>query len=243
MTPPLFVKDVKSMKPVCCLSGATLKHMAMICMLADHVNKAILFPLVIKGTAPWLVGLHGVFNVIGRFAFPIYFFLLVEGFYNTRNRWKYLRNLAFFALISEIPFNLFIGMDWRHSGAQNIYFTLALALCVIWATEAVRRRTKYWLLIMVPVVITGCVIAEYGRIDYGSLGVLIPLAFYLFRSKPLAASVAGYLMIAEEVWSLPSFLLTCLYNGQRGRQCKWLNYWFYPMHLLLIGIIRQAVKI
>ena len=89
----------------------------------------------------------------------------------------------------------------------------------------------------------GGVIAEYGRLDYGSYGVLIPFAFYLFRSKPLAASLVGYLVIAEDVWSLPSFLLTCFYSGQRGRQHKWLNYWFYPLHLLLIAGIRLIWKL
>ena len=220
------------------MSGAALKHTAMVCMLADHVDKALLAPVIAADSMLWLRLLHGILMIAGRFAYPIYFFLLIEGFSNTGNRWKYLRNLLGFAFVSEIPFDLFISGKWLYWSAQNVYFVLVLALSVIWLIDAIIERTEYWILLMVPVVLCGCLTAEYGKIDYGSRGVLIPLAFYLFRSKPLAAVLVGSVGSIRDVWSLPAFWVTCLYNGERGRQCKWLNYWFYPLHLLLIGMIR-----
>ena len=230
------------MKSIRCLSGAVLKYIAMISMLADHCNIVFFESRMAQDAASWMKVFSVVLDVFGRFAFPIFFFLLVEGFFNTRNRWRYLCNLLLFGIVSEIPFNLFVGTNWLYSQAQNILFTLVIALGVIWAIDWVRGVTEHWLVIMLPITAVGCIGAHLCKVDYGGMGVLIPLAFYLFRSKPVAAAAVGYCTAWGQFWSLPSFLMTMLYNGQRGRQYKWLNYWFYPMHLMILGLIRLSGK-
>lgn len=227
------------------LSGAVLKHMAMASMLADHVNKAVIIPRLFSGSPLWLQSLSGAFSAFGRFAFPVFFFMLVEGFYHTKNRRNYLRNLLIFAFVSELPFDLFLwgsGLQnfWR---AQNIYFTLALALGVVWLVDWARERPKYGMLLALLISFAGCGIAWIGNVDYGANGILIPLIFYLLRSQRLAATSLGYLAVYRSYWALPSFLLLNLYNGQRGKQSKWVNYWFYPAHLLILGMIRIISKI
>ena len=227
------------------LSGGVLKYIAIVSMLADHVNKAVILPRLTFASSAWLTGLSSVFSAFGRFAFPVFFFMLVEGFYHTKNRRNYLRNLLIFAFVSELPFDLFLwgsGVQnyWR---GQNIYFTLALALIVIWLVDWARERPKYGLLLALLISCVGCGIAWVGKVDYGANGVLIPLVFYLLRPQRLAATCLGYLAVYRSYWALPSFGLLNLYNGQRGKQWKWLNYWFYPAHLFLLGLIRIVSKI
>ena len=87
------------------INGATLKYIAFFSMFIDHFNKAIITPLL-NYQQP-LVFISSLFDIIGRIAFPIFAFMIVEGFYKTNSRWKYLRNLLVFAVISEIPYDMF----------------------------------------------------------------------------------------------------------------------------------------
>ena len=93
------------------LSGSALKMIAVITMLIDHIGavllsmyqpaQKILFTLFGREYTVYLI-----FRDIGRAAFPIFCFLLLEGFRHTRSRFLYGRNLLLFALLSEIPWNL-----------------------------------------------------------------------------------------------------------------------------------------
>ena len=104
------------------LPESVLKIIAVITMAIDHVGAAILFPYVsylFQTGAPQaeeVYQLYWVIRDIGRIAFPIYCFLLTEGFFHTRSRVKYARNLFLFALLSEIPFDLALSQkpfDWE----------------------------------------------------------------------------------------------------------------------------------
>ena len=78
---------------------------------------------------------------------------------------------------------------------------------------------------------------NYG-FDYEHHAIFIGYFFYLFYKIPILRAVLGYLSIFSEPWSLLGFGLTLTYNGKRGKQCKILNYWFYPVHLLILGLLR-----
>ena len=82
-----------------------------------------------------------------------------------------------------------------------------------------------------------------GGFDYEYHGILIPYAFYLFYNRPILAGFFGYLAIIKEIWSLLGFGLTLTYNGKRGKQYKWVNYWFYPVHLFILGLLRFYLNI
>lgn len=226
------------MKQYKCLSGATLKNIALITMVIDHFNKAIIIPRMQLNMPVYLNIIFNIFDILGRFAFPIFCFLMVEGFYHTRSKVKYLRNLIVFALISEIPFNLYFDATFKSPYAQNIFFTLSIAFVVIWAIDECKKKINYWIPFALIFILLGCSLASKLGVDYDFYGVLVPTAFYLFRKNTLLASIIAFLPLIKTPWALVPCLMTNFYNGERGKQIKWLNYWIYPVHLLILGLIR-----
>ena len=108
------------------LSSFALKCIALITMIIDHVG-AILYPEA------------RVLRIIGRIAFPIYAFLVAEGFYHTKNVKKYMLRLLLFALVSEIPFDLALTGQILEFGHQNVFFTLFAGLLLM---ELYSRQTS-----------------------------------------------------------------------------------------------------
>lgn len=225
-----------------CLSGATLKHIAIITMVIDHINKAIIYPRLPSPVPVYLAIMVNLFIIVGRFAFPLFAFLLVEGFFHTRSRLKYLRNLIFFAVLSEIPFQLCFQTQLGPSYTENVFFTLTIAFITMWATEFIRQKTKFWWLAAPFFVIIGSLAATYASCDYQYLGILVVMLFYYLRGHCLIASIAAFIPLSQTPWTLPAFLATNLYSGQRGKQIKWLNYWIYPLHLLVLAFTRFALR-
>ena len=125
------------------LSGTALKRIACLSMLLDHIGASLLENGLFKQGAFWPgdVQLDGVLRLAGRLAFPIYCFLLVEGFLHTHDFKKYALRMLGFALISEWPFDwaFFSGVYWGH---QNVYFTLLLGLALILALYMTRKDKR-----------------------------------------------------------------------------------------------------
>ena len=147
------------------ISGSTLKLIAIITMLIDHTAATILdntlyargfdkldqsdsqaFMDFISDNA-LLYSADMMMRLIGRIAFPIFCFLLVEGFLHTRNQWKYAGRLAVFALISEIPFDLAFHKTAFYLQYQNVFFTLLIGLMVLMGFRylAIKAEHKQWL--------------------------------------------------------------------------------------------------
>ena len=149
------------------LSGSTLKILAVITMLIDHMGASILerassHPNGLAGGVralqtklPFLAGLitdgqrlmdiDWKMRMIGRLAFPIYCFLLVEGIKYTHSKLKYLTRLLIFALVSEIPFDFcFEGklFEWSH---QNVFWTMALAVGAMWVLEYTQENCRTYI--------------------------------------------------------------------------------------------------
>ena len=101
------------------INSAQLKYIAFISMSIDHFNKAIITPYL-TGSGP-LVILTTIFDVFGRIAFPIFCFCIVEGFFKTKSRWSYLRNLLIFAAISEIPYDMFQSAVFINTYGHKIF--------------------------------------------------------------------------------------------------------------------------
>ena len=240
------------------LTGAHLKWMAIILMAVDHIGAAILEPMLMNPRAyqvqDWntLYDVYMVMRCLGRFSFPMFCFLLVEGFRYTRSKVKYLRNLLIFAVISEVPFDLALCGELWSTVHQNVFFTLAMGLAAIWFAEYFLAR--YMLTVhnsilhqMVYLIVAAGIAfaAEWLATDYGAVGVCVIFVMYTLREKRfLSAALAwGILTLSNwlEIYSFPYIGAVMLYNGQRGRQNKYFFYLFYPVHLLVLYIIRSIL--
>ena len=229
------------------LSGAWLKLIAILSMLIDHVNKALIYPNLVSNDGV-LTTVSNIFDIIGRIAFPLFCFLLVEGFFKTRSRKKYLLNLLIFGVISEVPFDMFTTASFFNMNWNNVMFTLAFVLITIWIIDILKKRMQklpktLWYFASFIIVIIMCIAAMYLSLDYEHHAILIGYFFYLFHDVPLLAIPFGYASMYTQPWALLGFGLTLTYNGKRGKQNKMLNYWFYPAHLLILGILRLCLGI
>ena len=229
------------------LSGAELKLIAIISMMADHVNKALIYPYL-ESNHGFLAFISDVFDIIGRIAFPLFCFMLVEGYFKTRNRKKYLLNLLLFGVISEVPFDMFTTASFFNMNWNNVMFTLALVLVTVWIIdtlkEKMQKRSKaLWYLVSILIVLGMCIVSMSLSLDYEHHAILIGYFFYLFHDMPVFAIPFGYASMFKEPWALLGFGLTLTYNGERGKQHKMLYYWFYPVHLLILGLLRLYLGI
>lgn len=195
-------------------------------MALDHTG-AVLYPSQI-----WL-------RCLGRIAFPIFCFLIVEGFFHTHDVRRYMGRLGVFALISEIPYDLaFRGVPLEYAH-QNVFFTLLIGIGMMvllernreWPVKAVILLLAMWLAVLI-------------RSDYNFRGVLLIFVFYIFHESRWLAMTAGgfwnflYQGVIQK-YGVLSVLPLALYNGERGRKMKYFFYIFYPAHLLLLyGISR-----
>lgn len=216
------------------LDGRTLKLVACLCMLIDHLGASCFSSVM-------------VLRIIGRLAFPIYCFLLVEGAVHTHDMKKYILRMGIFALISEIPFDLALFHRVIYPGHQNVFFTLGLGLLAIWFIEhPIEHLEIPDNLYKFLVIIAAGLIAEFLNTDYGFTGVAVICVFYHLREQPqLKYPIAALLLAAMggvEVYAVLALIPILLYNGQRGRQTKAMQYGFYifyPAHLLLLAVLYQ----
>lgn len=223
-------------------SGAQLKAIAMLSMLFDHLNKALIYPYLNGGI---LLRISDLLDILGRIAFPLFCFLLVEGFFKTGNRKKYLLMLLLFGLVSEVPFDLFTTCRFFNPNWNNVLFTLALVLLVLWCIDALKPKLNraQWFLASAIIVAAAALFSMLLGLDYEYHAILIGYFFYLFRNLPLLAIFFGFISMHKEPWALLGFFLTLCYNGERGRQNKLLNYWFYPAHMLMLGMLRMILGV
>ena len=235
------------------LDAGALKRIAAVTMLIDHATDVFFITWYWRfhPVTSFARSLYYFLRGVGRFAFPIYCFLLVEGFRRTRSVKGYLLRLAVFALISEIPFDLaFYGkvFDWDH---QNVFFTLALGLAAVWAWDVLTCSgssdcSLFRLLSAAGAAAAAAAAAWLLRTDYDWRGVLVILLMHIYHTQPaerfLTAGPALLLAGTIEAASWPDFLLFDMYNGRRGRQNKLFYYFFYPGHLLFLTLLRTAAQ-
>lgn len=234
-------------------TGNILKWIAIITMLIDHTAVAIIQNGIFQSKTmvvtqeQWqgLEQLYWIMRYIGRLGFPIFCFLLVEGFYYTRNIKKYIIRLGIFALVSEIPFDFALFQNIFYPTYQNVYFTLfigVLTLCGLRYFGGADIKSRIFRVISL---LGGLAAAHILRTDYDMYGVLLIVVLYLFREKAIwrdvTAGVVLLLCSLTELAGLFAFVPIHLYNGQRGRQMKYFFYIFYPAHLLILGLITRYI--
>lgn len=235
----LFIGFMKSKFEV---SGSTIKIVAIVAMFIDHIAAVILEYTMPSSPVYW------VMRLIGRLGFPIFCFLLVEGYKYTRSKKKYAIRLFLFALISEVPFDLAFRIKIFDIGYQNVYFTLFLGFITIWAIDEVEKRfDKNWQQVIgrLIAISAGGGIAYLLNTDYSIMGVLTIVMMFTFRSDKVKSIAAGcftlILMSVVEITSLITIPLIMNYNGKRGLNLKYVFYAFYPVHIAVLYGIRLLV--
>jgi len=232
----------------------SLHLMAMFFMLCDH-----LWGTIVPGN-DWL-------TCIGRISFPIFAFLIVEGYFHTKNLRKYLLRLLFFAVISEIPFNLVMGSRIIYPLHQNVLWSFLIAIGLIHWNEKAKLSGSAWkrVLIAVASATFGSVIGLLTMVDFYHTGVLTVLTFYFFRERKWYGYVCQFfclyyiniellgglvyelsifgadVFVHQQGFALLALIPLWLYKGKQGYHSKWLQYScyaFYPLHLLVLGILK-----
>ena len=224
------------------LSGSVLKVIAVVTMLIDHTAVAqatYLSGIELLALPGKSLTVYQAMRDIGRIAFPIFCFLLVEGFDHTHDRRAYGIRLALFALISEVPWNLFHCNGPILPGSQNVFFTLLLsyvALCILEECQKAEDANRRWrmLLALLGVFLLACV----ARTDYGARGMGLVLSLHLLRQIPLVRAIVASACDGAVFFSSLAFIPIGMYNGERGfirgRVLQLLFYAIYPVHMLIL---------
>ncbi len=212
-----------------------LKIIAIASMTLDHIGY-VFFPQ------------QTIFRIIGRLAFPIFAFLIAEGYSHTKNILKYELRLFLFSLISALPFYLVFG-KW-----ENVFFTLLGGLVSLDISGRVKNKWAGVLCMLVIAALTypcdwgfvGVVtVFVFGKIKDKSFaaifGVIAAISSYLLKRYFADVILGGgvfmlsrYTMIFAMILSLP---LIMAYNGRQGYKIKHLFYIYYPVHLIVIWLI------
>ncbi len=254
-------------------SADMLKLTAIITMLLDHIGAGIISNLIYAGipisqsTASVLMDIYQILRLLGRISFPIFCFLLVQGFLYTHSRFMYARNLLIFALLSELPFDyLFFGaFTFSH---QNVFWTLLIGLLTLWCVEAINKLKGSILLKNIALLLAaaaGVTASILLCTDYSWTGILLILCLYLFKKNPLlqctlspilflfsltlrysgafSSPKDSLLYILNTEWTVAlAFLMIYRCNGRRYlKRGKYIFYAFYPLHLILLTILLKLL--
>lgn len=235
------------------ITSFSLHIMAMIFMLCDH-----LWGTIVQGN-DWL-------TCIGRLTFPIYAFMIVEGYFHTKNLKKYVGRLLIFAILSEIPFNLAMGSRLFYPIHQNVLWSFLISIGLIHWNEKVKEK-KLWKRILVGFasILIGSIVGIITFVDYYHAGILMVLVFYFFRHKKWWCYLGQFIcmwyincdmlgglqyemnvlgqtyFISRQGFALLALIPIWFYKGKQGYHSKTLQfiyYAFYPVHLLILGILK-----
>ena len=212
------------------LDGFYLKLIAVVTMIIDHIGLT-LFP----GEMIW--------RMIGRLSFPIYCFLIVEGFYHTRDIKKYISRLAIFAFISEVPFDLVVNGSIIDISSQNVFFTLLIGLLTIYGMNMTINEFKKSCILVI-----GMLASIILFTDYTCYGVILIYLFYHMRDSRLFACIIAALMgiVMGRIQMCAAFAMIpiMMYSGRKGPAIadnvviKYGFYIIYPVHLLLLWLLK-----
>ena len=178
-----------------CLNALNLKLIAMALMLSDHIWYVFLQEQEIFH---WM-------TYIGRLAFPIFAFQIVEGFAYTHNFRKYVGRVFLFALVSEIPFNLAFYGTISYPEHQNVMFTFCIALLLLAVIERAREKSRtVFVLTAVACTVLGYLVGYVLQVDYYGEGILMVMLFYLFRDMRFGwvGQLAGLLFVNFGIYGL-----------------------------------------
>lgn len=227
-----------------------LKLIACITMLIDHFGASILLKLQI----PHIAAVYYACRYIGRLAFPIYCFLLVEGMRHTRNPKKYILRLFIGVLLAELPYDMLFGggISLAH---QNEMVTLTLGAVMLLCME---KTEKKWLKLLI--VLPFAVLANLAKTDYRAGGIVMIAVFGLFdqwvlqtaalflvnwQLIPSAVVKVFGIEIVMQLLATFAMIPITLYSGEKlthSKGIQWAFYLFYPVHLMILWIILRFIR-
>lgn len=223
------------------LSSFALKVVAIVGMTMNHAAYVFYPYLPLEAQC--------VMFAVGGVTFPVMAFLLVEGYRYTSNIRKYASRLFLFALISEVPYWLFLA----HEG--NVLFTLLLGLAVLYLYDRLENRVLFWLAF-------AAITAVSATCNWGVMGIVMILMVRVVPDQrqrvvypvlvPVAASglprlseLMSTLNLVHLPFALYAFVgctlaipLLLAYDGSRGRPLKYFFYAYYPAHILVLGVAK-----
>lgn len=242
------------------VSQEGLKLIATLTMLIDHIGATLVYAMYLSA---WNAGdyarsnalaqLYQTMRIIGRIAFPIYCFLLVEGFHHTRNLKKYISRLGIGMLLSEIPFDLALSgyIDWKSS---SVMVTLLLGCLMM---LAMKHTAGFW---KIAVIAPFLLIAEWLGTDYAGHGIALIAMLALTKGLPrekLCRTIGfviflwfgvtvriGSLEFPMELFGLIGLIPMFLYDGRKLTRSKWVQwafYLFYPVHLFVLWLAEKLL--
>lgn len=206
-----------------------------------------------------LYSVYTVMRLVGRIAFPIFAFLIYEGFMHTSNYKRYLLRVGLCALVAEIPFNLIVttaspifgladvSTSFFYPDYQNTVFTLFIALLMLYGMKHFEAADnslpnaalKQWFGQLFCVLVA-CVLTVFARTDYSYIGILFIAELYFFRtSKKMQILFGCIIMLTTNFAALLAFVPIAMYNGIQipSKKLKYFFYIFYPAHLLVLYLI------
>ena len=224
-----------------------LHILAMAFMLCDH-----LWGTIVPGN-DWL-------TCIGRISFPIFAFMIVEGYFRTKNLKKYVLRLLLFAVISEIPFNLAMGSRIFYPIHQNVLWSFLISIGFIYLNELTKKISRKWLRVIIGIIVGGAsvifgfVIGIITFVDFYHAGILMVLTFYFFRHRKWWCYIGqlvclwyinteilggfGYelsifgkeFFLMRQAFALLALIPIWLYRGKQGYHSKPLQYFYYAFY-------------
>lgn len=223
------------------MTAFALKIIALISMLCDHAGLTFL-------DSP------SFFNVIGRLAFPIFAFQISEGYKYTKDLKNYILRLFWFAIISQIPFTLFLISMGNTNFSLNVFFTLLLGLLSIIIYDKIKNRYKNKYIGFIPIILLA-ILGKLLNCDYGWYGITLIFLFYFFKENKLLMNITTICLIyikylidfvkTPHIYQLYfifgaslSLIFINLYNNKKGKNIKYLLYIFYPLHLIVLAILK-----
>ena len=238
-------------------TSMSLHMMAMLFMLCDHLwGIGIL-------SSDWL-------TCVGRISFPIFAFLIAEGYFHTKNLKRYILRLLLFAIISEIPFNFMVGGNWFYPFHQNVLWSFLISIGLVHLNEKVKKTNKVILRFVTALctVILAYVLGLITMVDYYHAGILTVLVFYFFREEKWWCRICQFVCLwyintemlkgfyypinlfgidfelQRQSIALLALIPIWLYKGEQGyhtKTLKWFYYAFYPLHMAILVILKNLL--
>lgn len=224
------------------MTTTKLKWTALFTMIIDHIG-LLFFPS------------YTIIRIVGRVSFPIFAFLLAQGFSHTHSKFQYLLRLGMFAIIAEIPYDLCFSQTAFNWEKQSIMVELFIGFLALICLEKAMYKNFLWIFGSILALILSLV----AHASYGVYGIAIIMAFYAFR-KTRGADILAFLALTYAFYGITNYSLAFLgqsytllqindvqmyaciaavplaiYNGKLGKKpSKWMFYIVYPVHLLIL---------